>query len=264
MLSTESCSQPRSTSRGNVADEPKYETTTVRAIRGTENRVIAKHEQAGWELLGQTPGRLRSELSFRRTKKRLPKLAVALGAAAIAAVVSVVAIGALTGSDKNSESAAPTPSEVASETTDGASSDEPVPDETAESASPEALTVDNSPELAALLSGPQDGDSVAAFAATNTGRTIEFDGAIAAMNQHDGFTTRYDILIASGDYSETEFFGGPNFQFRDVNVVSDLGLVVDVPDTIGVGVNVRVSAEVIEYEPATTLFLLDPVATQVR
>jgi hypothetical protein len=49
------------------------------------------------------------------------------------------------------------------------------------------------------------------------------------MNNHEGYTTRYDILITYGDYSETHSNGGPSFQFRDVNITSDLNLTGDVP-----------------------------------
>lgn len=125
------------------------------------------------------------------------------------------------------------------------------------------MTVENNPELAALLAGSDCEDSIAQFAAKYRGRTIEFDGNIAAMAKHGNHDTRYDILVVAGDYGATN--RGPNFQFRDVNTTSDLHYTGDVPDTIGQGTNLHVVAEVGDYEgPRTCLFVLRPVSTAVR
>ena len=96
------------------------------------------------------------------------------------------------------------------------------------------------------------------------GRTIDFDGNIAYMNPHGSYTTRSDLLIAAGDYSTTAF-AGPKFQFWDVNITNDLHLTgSNIPDTIGMGTNLRVVAEVGEYNSTSGLFLLEPVRTEVR
>ena len=50
---------------------------------------------------------------------------------------------------------------------------------------------------------------------------------------------------------------------RDVGIV-DMHLTGDVPDTIGLGDEVRIRAEVGAYEPDTTLLLLEPVEMQLR
>ncbi|WP_369597510.1 DUF4839 domain-containing protein [Rhodococcus sp. 06-1460-1B] len=71
------------------------------------------------------------------------------------------------------------------------------------------------------------------------------------------------MLIGAGDFSETSA-PGPAFQFRDVNTTDDLRWVGSVPDTIGVGANLSVTAEVNRYEERSCLFLLEPVATSVR
>ncbi|WP_186329433.1 DUF4839 domain-containing protein [Agrococcus jejuensis] len=245
---------------------------TVKSIRGLEARSVAKWESAGWELIEQRPGRLQTELQFRRPKPKTPWRAIAIGGGALVLLFVILGVsGAFGGDDEPGASApptasaeaeardepAPTPTQYEEEAPSSASAPEPA-------APPAVLTVENSPELAALLAGPTDGESVAAFAAANRGQVIEFDGAIGAMNTHDGYSTRYDILISYGDYSETQSFGGPNFQLRDVNV-SDLNLTgSNVPDTIGVGDEVRIRAEVLEFEPDPGLFLLDPVETQFR
>ncbi|WP_427286793.1 DUF4839 domain-containing protein [Bacillus tropicus] len=125
------------------------------------------------------------------------------------------------------------------------------------------LTPENSPELAALLAGPDCGSDVAAFAAAHRGQTIAFPGNIGAMAPHGDAKTRYDILIGAGDYSPTSATG-PNFQFRDENTINDLHWTGSVPDTIDVGTNLSVTAEVDRYEERSCLILLEPVTTAVR
>ena len=128
----------------------------------------------------------------------------------------------------------------------------------------EHLTVENSADLAALLAEPDYcADRIAAFAATYRGRVIEFDGNIAVMSRHGDSETRFDVLVYPGDYSETSVIG-PAFQFRDVNY-QDLHLTgPDVPDSVGQGINLRITAEVGEYETSSCLFLLEPVSIEVR
>ncbi|MGO4192997.1 DUF4839 domain-containing protein [Arthrobacter sp. YAF17] len=129
----------------------------------------------------------------------------------------------------------------------------------------QTLTVESNEDLAALLAGSaSDGDMVEAFAAKYEGKNIEFDGNIAHMDNHGSYKTRYDILIAAGDYSKSTTTG-PNFQFKDVNIVSDLRLTgSNVPDTIGAGQNLHIIARVEGYNRIQELFFLKPVSTEVR
>jgi Domain of unknown function (DUF4839)/PASTA domain len=134
------------------------------------------------------------------------------------------------------------------------------------SATPAALpvlTIQNNPELRALLAG-SDGDMerIQAFADKYEGQTIEFDGNIANMMPHADFKTRYDMLILAGDYSETSA-KGPNFKFEDINV-QDLHLTGANVSAVGQGDNLRFTAVVGEYNADNGLFFLDPVSTKVR
>lgn len=51
-----------------------YEMQTVRTVRGMESRAIKKWESAGWELVGQTQGRVKTQLIFRRPKPKSRRL----------------------------------------------------------------------------------------------------------------------------------------------------------------------------------------------
>jgi hypothetical protein len=145
---------------------------------------------------------------------------------------------------------------------------QPESTEPAEPEVPPVLTVDNSNELAALLEGPSCGDdAIGAFASQNSDRTIQFDGHISNFANHDNFDTRFDILLNTGDFSETTLAGiqnGPSFKFEDVNI-RELNLIgPDVPDVIGMGDNVTVMASITGWNPDICLFFLDPVSTSVR
>ncbi|MGM0900356.1 MAG: DUF4839 domain-containing protein [Bacillota bacterium] len=128
----------------------------------------------------------------------------------------------------------------------------------------EILTVKNNEDLAAVLAVTDENNPIISeFAKKYAGRTIEFDGNIAHMIQYEDYKTRYDILIYAGDYSETTF-SGPSFKFEDVNV-SDLKLTgSEIPENIGMGQNLRITAEVEEYNETSGLFFLKPISTEIR
>lgn len=135
--------------------------------------------------------------------------------------------------------------------------------ETTTTAAPANLTIANNPELAALLAGGDCGDSIASFASKYRGQTIEFDGNIVAMQQHENYDTRYDILMLAGDFNGGSN-RGPNLVFRDVNTTNDMHWTGDTTGTIGPGTNLHVVAEVGDYDANSCHFLLKPVSTQVR
>ena len=129
---------------------------------------------------------------------------------------------------------------------------------------PEVLTIDNCPELGVILQAKSEfDDSIKNFAEAFRGKTIEFDGNIAYLSNHESYKTRYDILIYCGDYNASPMTG-PNFQFRDVSIY-DLGLSQSwSSDSVKIGTNVRVRAKVVEYKEMSGLFILDPVSLEER
>lgn len=87
-----------------MADRAHYEHKTVQAVRGTDRVVIARWEKRGWELTDQTPGTLRTELTFRRAKPRVPRQAVAIGAVAVLCA-GAITVGVLTEDDDEGDRA---------------------------------------------------------------------------------------------------------------------------------------------------------------
>lgn len=246
------------------AEEPKYKTMSVRAIRGLETRTIAKWQKEGWELVSQSTGKIQTEIHFRQLKdpKALRKGILLVGGAVVL-LAAIIGTGiALSPSGPEEETpGAPETAQVAPPT---ASAEEgtQVLDETP--IETPVLTIENSPELATTLKlGDYCDESLVGFARDFAGQTIEFDGNIGAMNNHGDYKTRYDILVGSEDYSETSQ-PGPAFQLRDVNPTFDLHIAGENPGSLSIGQNIRLSAEIVKYEPQTCLFLLDPVETTFR
>lgn len=245
--------------------EVTYETKSVRAIRGMELRTVAKWEADGWESVSQKPGKLQTQITFRRPKAKSRWLRWAVGSGAVVIVLAIIIITGVIG-ERNA---------AVSENPSAASSDSPsIPSESPSAVETTAqpttepenvtLTPENSSKLAALLTlTDYCAPSIAAFAAAHSGQTIEFPAYIGAMAPRDGASTRYDILLGAGDFSESAA-PGPAFQFRDVNTTYDLHFTGTTPDTIGARTNLIITAEVDEYEPNSCLFLLDPISTAIR
>lgn len=249
-----------------TATEVRYEERTARSMRGLESRTIEKWQDDGWELVSQTQRKLQTEFTFRRPKPKSRRPLWIIGGAAFALILgTIITIGVITERNAPPESAEP-----AMSNTQEAREEEPAPVPTqaksTPTVAPEApvLTPETSPEFAAILAlGDYCSPDIAVFAAAHRGDTIMFPGYIGAINPHDGATTRYDILIGAGDYSETSA-PGPAFQLRDENTTNDMGWAGAVPDSVGVGTNLAVTAEVDRYEESSCLFLIEPVSTAVR
>ncbi len=122
------------------------------------------------------------------------------------------------------------------------------------------LTVDNCPELSAMLSNKADMDSsYANFATKYQGKMIEFDGSTDYCTSHEGQKTRFDYLLSAGDFNP-EHVAGPSFKFDNVSYY-DLNTDMD---SVGVGLNVHIIATVESYDSNTGLFYLKPVSVTKR
>lgn len=132
----------------------------------------------------------------------------------------------------------------------------------AETAEPQTLTVENCEELANLLTNDSS-DVIKAFVEKYKDKTIEFDGHIASVSNHNDYKTRYDILMYAGDYVK-ESVKGPNFKFEDVNT-NDLGIDnLYLPAFVSAGSNVHIIAEVENYNDVSGVLNLDPISIQSR
>lgn len=122
------------------------------------------------------------------------------------------------------------------------------------------LTIDNCPELAAMLSNKAEIDaSYSAFSSKYRGNLIEFDGRIDYCAKHENYKTRYDYLVSAGDYDPNHQVG-PSFKFENVNIF-DLNTDLD---SVRVGMNVRIVAQVGAFDSGSGLFYLKPVSVMKR
>ncbi|MCT2265774.1 hypothetical protein M3F32_14480 [Dietzia cinnamea] len=85
-----------------ASEKTRYETTEIKAIRGTESKTIARKQREGWELLTRQEGRLRTTMTFRRPKPKTPwTFWAALGGAGVA-LAGIITVGALLEDDSDS------------------------------------------------------------------------------------------------------------------------------------------------------------------
>jgi len=94
----------------------KYETRSVKTVRGLEARTIAKLEKEGWEYVSQEQGTVRSELTFRRPRPATPWKLIGAGGGLLALlVVGSLIISAVGGGDSSNSAEAlrsPAPSQI--------------------------------------------------------------------------------------------------------------------------------------------------------
>lgn len=254
-------------------DDVQYEFKSVKAIRGTEARTIAKWEKSGWELDSRTPGALRTDLSFRRVKKKMPKAVLVAVIAFALVVVGVIIAGIVSERDDGSKPTAASsnmPAPSATPSKKPSESPIPTPSATASSAAPSQpvpagpLTKENNADVAALLSvDDYCADGIRDFAEKYEGQSVQFDGVITDMASHADYSTRYDILISAGD--KVNAVVGPVFKFESVNTTSDLHWTgSNVPDSVGKGSKLRFTAQVDHYSASQCIFFLDPASTEGR
>ena len=156
----------------------------------------------------------------------------------------------------------PTPSSSLQSSTPPTPEEEPSASEA--TSTPGILTVENNSDLAALLALRDPADpSVAAFASRYQGQVIEFDGCVVSVARHESTHTRFDYLLSAGDF-DPDSAVGPYFQFFDINYYDFHFPADNVPESVPVGTNPPIVAEVGKYDSKTTLFQLKPVRTSIR
>lgn len=151
-----------------TAMDVKYETRSVKAVRGLEARTRAKLEKEGWEFVSQEQGTVRSELTFRRPKPKTPWKLIGAGGGLLALLaVGSLIIGAVGGWDDSRDSAetlpSPIPTQAVETEAQTAPADATAPSAESPSAAPAvtAITVDqlldkiNSAQMGGIKTGDQ-------------------------------------------------------------------------------------------------------------
>lgn len=125
------------------------------------------------------------------------------------------------------------------------------------------INASNNSEFAEILQIKDPFDArIQSFANTHVGQNIEYDGNVTAISRHGKYKTRYDYSVYAGNYGEDIY--GPMFFFENV-AYYDFNLIGDyIPDSLVEGTNIHIVAKIVEYDPQSGLFKLDPVSTSVR
>ncbi|WP_368742267.1 DUF4839 domain-containing protein [Enterococcus casseliflavus] len=147
-------------------------------------------------------------------------------------------------------------SETTTETKE--SSESKVTDESTE----EIITAENNEEFSKVLSVNDDDTLYKAFVDKYKDKTVRFDGNIGLVSKHSNYDTRFDFLISSGNYesdtSQGAFFQIQNASYYDLKLTGD-----NVPDSITQGLNISITAKVVEYSQGD-LIILEPIEIKVR
>lgn len=124
------------------------------------------------------------------------------------------------------------------------------------------LTTANCQELVKLLqlTDPNDA-SVRTFVNTYEGRTVEFDGCVVVMMQHEEYETRFDVCLVSGDYDTNRVISGPIFAFENVNFYD---MHVSGTDTVAAEMNFHIEAEIEGFSEEGSYIILKPVSITYR
>lgn len=112
--------------------------------------VVAKWEKRGWELIDHQPETVRTVLTFRRPRLRLPRRVVAI-AAVVSALVAVVTIGALIADDDQ-----PTRNASGAATADQTGADESPKEPTSDSSTQTKAAAEPSSGVTKNVQGPKD------------------------------------------------------------------------------------------------------------
>lgn len=129
------------------------------------------------------------------------------------------------------------------------------------------ITIENNSDFASLMqiTDQTDTQTIKAFADTNEGTTIEFDGCIAFMMNHKEsngtvYNTRFDVAMVGGDYNAPRVYG-PIFAF---NNVSYYDMKVSGTDTVAPKMNFRIVAEIEGFNEEGGFITLKPISMVLR
>lgn len=84
---------------------------------------------------------------------------------------------------------------------------------------------------------------------------VEFDASIDFMDLREGYDTRCELGLSSGDYSETEW-NGPFIKVKDISIYDLNGL--------SKGSNVRIKATIDEYDLDKCWLVIDIIEIESR
>lgn len=233
-------------------DGAYYESSSVRVLRGAEERTIARWEADGWELVARPAAGRRGELFFRRVRqprsgtpaapsplvRRQRRRLVGAGVAGLV-VAGAVVVGA-GGDDAGPPAAASGSGEGATVGTRQAGTDR---------------------DLAEALAATDACDeAVSAFALSSRDQVVEVDATVTATAARPGST--YDVVLRAGDHDDAPH--GPAFALVGVTV-ADLHLAPGSPrDYVGDGDDVGLTATVGDFDADSCLLRVTPQRTELR
>lgn len=197
-------------------DDVQYETKDVTAVRGLEARARAKAEAEGWEYVEEkSRSAIRSTMTFRRPKTKIPRKAWIIGGAAMAVLAGIIVIGAtLERANEPSAAVTSSPTPMA----------EPV---SSASTQPEA-TSEAEPVVESPVTDAEVLDAFNAFFAERSGAGVMLGKAVTEVTFADGIVhVTFDPAAAgvtTGDFDALNPFDNlANFAATPVAFNDEIG-----------------------------------------
>lgn len=126
------------------------------------------------------------------------------------------------------------------------------------------ITTENNEEFKSLLQ-TDDSSTITDFVQKYKGQIIEFDGHIADIAHYKNYKTKFDILIYGGNYLGAEQApSGPNFKFVNITTVSNSAFNSFNGENISKGQNVRIKAQIGNYNSTQDIVYLSPIEVSPR
>lgn len=124
------------------------------------------------------------------------------------------------------------------------------------------LTENNNSDFRELLgiTNQTDTTAISKFVYAHIGDTIEFNGCVAFVQQHENYKTRFDVAIVSGNYYDDRVYG-PLFAFENVNF-GDMN--VSGTDTVTGGMNFIITAKILGFSDDGGYIILEPISLKAR
>lgn len=100
------------------------------------------------------------------------------------------------------------------------------------------LTIENDEEFKRIMTNTLTDEEYEKYFNDNYNKEIQFEGSIAAINLRDGYDTRVEMLLVSGDTIDS--FTGPYMKVKDIAIINLKGL-------INVGDNFTATVKIDKY-----------------
>lgn len=127
----------------------------------------------------------------------------------------------------------------------------------------EVITAENNEDFNKMLYVGVDIAFLSSFVDANKGKTIEFDGAIYNIMNHENYNTRFNFLIFAHDYDIDSGGVGPAFRVTNITP-ANFNFTDESVESVKEGMNIKIKATIVGYNEVQDLLEIKPIETSLR